>query len=150
MPSGEVEGVDWNAVTAQTGTWVIGREAERLGGGGINHFEDVDTHAICDDLHLVDEANVDRSVDVLQQLGHLSSLGGAYRNNLINGLLVKCDTHIKAFRCMSADHFRDGAGFEVRITRIFTLRRVNEEDILADNQTAFLHARQQLFFGSTG
>ncbi|MNF79915.1 hypothetical protein D3C84_621460 [compost metagenome] len=48
---------------------------------------------------------------------------------------------------MTADDFRDGTGFKVRVARIFTLGRIDQEDGFADYQAAFLHTRQQLFFG---
>ena len=36
---------------------------------------DVDTHPVGDDLHLVHQSDIDGSVNVLQQLGHLRRLG---------------------------------------------------------------------------
>src|SRR5690606_5941681 len=43
---GEVEGVDGDAVPAQAWAGVIGGEAEGFGGGGLDHLEDVDAHAV--------------------------------------------------------------------------------------------------------
>ncbi|MNC61844.1 hypothetical protein D3C75_1118140 [compost metagenome] len=50
---------------------------------------------------------------------------------------------------MPADDFGNRSCFEVRITRVFPLWRINKEDILPYLQTTFLQARQQLLLGGT-
>ena len=66
------------------GPGIVGHEAERLGGGRADHLVDVDAHAVGDDLHLVDEADVDRAVDVFEQLGQLGGAGRAHRHHLVD------------------------------------------------------------------
>src|SRR5690606_11658593 len=61
---GEVKGVDRYAVPAEPRAGVETLEAEGLGGGGVEHFPDVDAHALVDQLELVDQRDVDRAVDV--------------------------------------------------------------------------------------
>ena len=50
-------------------------EAVRLGRGGVDDLPDVDAHAVGEHRHLVDERDVHRAEDVLQQLGQLGGLG---------------------------------------------------------------------------
>ena len=62
-------------MAAETGARVIRGEPKRLGLGGFNHFMDVDAHAVSDHLHFVGETNVDRTMNVLEQFGHLRDAG---------------------------------------------------------------------------
>ncbi|MNN48573.1 hypothetical protein D3C81_1630600 [compost metagenome] len=130
---GQVEGVDWYAVTAEARARVVGSEAERLGGCGVYNFEDVDAHAVGDDFHFVDQADVDGAVDVFQQLGHFRGFGRADLYHLVNGLLIQSNTNFEAGRGMAADDFRDSACFEVGVARVFALWRVDQENVLADS-----------------
>src|SRR3990167_587666 len=63
---GQVEGVYRDAVASKAGAGGVGYEAERLGGGGLYYFMDIDTHFIGDDLEFIDQANIDGAVDVLK------------------------------------------------------------------------------------
>src|SRR5690606_4367757 len=104
----QVEGVNRDAMTTQAGARIVSGEAKWLGGSSIYYFKDVDAHAVRNDFHFVDQANVDGTVNVLQQLGHFRCLGRADRHHLVDGLLIKRDADIQASRCMTADHFRNG------------------------------------------
>ena len=55
-------------------------EAERLGRGGVDDLPDVDAHAVGEHRELVDERDVDRAEDVLQQLRQLGHLGRGDRH----------------------------------------------------------------------
>ena len=72
---GEVEGVDRDAVAAEAGAGLERREPERLGRGGVDHLPHVDLHPVAELRELVDERDVDRAVDVLEQLRQLGGLG---------------------------------------------------------------------------
>ena len=146
----QVERVDRDAVAAQAWTWVISNEAEWFGCSGIDDFVNVDTHFVGNNFHLVHQADVYGAVDVFQKFGQLGSFGGAYRNNFIDGRLVQRKADFQTGRGVAADDFWNGTGFKVRVTWVFTLRRVNQEHVLTDFQAAFFHARQQFFFGSAG
>ena len=73
---GEVEGVDREAVAAHARAGVEAHEAEGLGRGGVDHLPDVDPEPVAELGELVDEGDVDRAEDVLQQLRELGRLGG--------------------------------------------------------------------------
>ena len=71
----EVEGIDRDAVAAEAGAWLERREAERLRRRRVDHFPDVDVHAVAELRELVDERDVDGAVDVLEQLRQLGRVG---------------------------------------------------------------------------
>ena len=71
---GQVERVDRDAVPAQPGPGIERLEAERLGLGRVDHFPDVDAHAVVEHLQLVDQGDVDGAVGVLQDLAGLGDL----------------------------------------------------------------------------
>ncbi|MNO89611.1 hypothetical protein D3C76_811000 [compost metagenome] len=118
---GQVEGVDWNAMAAKPRARIVGSKTKWLGGCGIDHFEDVDTHAISDNLHFIDQADVYGPMNIFQKLCHFSGLGGAYRNDFFNGLIIQSDPHLQAGWCMPADDLGNCARFEVGIAGIFPL-----------------------------
>ena len=62
-------------------------EAERLRRGGLDHLPDVDPHPVAELRELVDERDVDRAVDVLEQLRQLGRLG---RRDLVHGVDRAC------------------------------------------------------------
>ena len=108
---------------------------------------DGDVHFVGDDFHLVHQADIDRAVDVFQKFGQFGSFGGADGDDFVDGGLIQRQADFQTGRCVAADDFRNGAGFKIGVARVFAFGRVNEEYVFADFQTAFFHARQQLFFG---
>ena len=64
------------------GPGIEGHVAERLGRGGLDDLPDIDAHAFEDHLELVDQGDVDRAEDVLQELGGLGDPGRGDRNRL--------------------------------------------------------------------
>ena len=79
----EVEGVHGQAVSAHAGARVEAHEPVGLGRGRVDDLPDVDAHAIGEHRKLVDERDVDRAEDVLEQLGQLGGLGAGYAHELI-------------------------------------------------------------------
>ena len=79
---GEVEGVDRQAVAAHARTGVEAHEAEGLGRGGVDHLPDVDAEPVAELGELVDEGDVDRAEDVLEQLRQLGRLGAGEDDDL--------------------------------------------------------------------
>ena len=79
---GQVERVDRQAMAAHARARLEAHEAERLRRGGVDDLPDVDAHAVREHRHLVDERDVDRAEDVLEELRHLGDLGGADRHDL--------------------------------------------------------------------
>jgi hypothetical protein len=68
---GKVEGVDGDAVTAESGTRIEGLEAEGLGFGSVDDLVDVDAHADAELFEFVDEGDIDAAINVFEELGHL-------------------------------------------------------------------------------
>ena len=68
---GEIEGIERDAVAAQPRSRVERHEAERLGLRRLDHLPDIDTHPAERHLQLVDESDVDRAEDVLEELARL-------------------------------------------------------------------------------
>ena len=71
----EVEGIDRDAVTAEAGPGLERHEAERLRRRRLDHLPHVDVHPVAQLRELVDERDVDRAEDVLEELRELGRLG---------------------------------------------------------------------------
>ncbi len=72
---GEIEGVDRNAVAPQTWPRIERLKAKGLGGSGVDDLSDVDSHAVREYLEFIDQRDIHRSVDILQELGHFGLPG---------------------------------------------------------------------------
>ncbi len=83
---GQVERVDRDAVAAEPGARIERLEAERLGLGRLDHVPHVDAHPLEGDLQLVDQGDVHRPVDVLEDLGGLRHPRRGDRHDLLDGL----------------------------------------------------------------
>ena len=68
---------------AEAGARLEGLEAERFRRGRLDHLPDVDPHPVAELGELVHERDVDRAVDVLEQLRQLGRLG---RGDLVDGV----------------------------------------------------------------
>ena len=88
LPS-QVEWIDRNAVPADPGAGIVGNKAERLGGGRANNLMKIDAHLVSDDLHFVHQTDVDRAVDVLEQLGEFGGASIPYLSTetVLNGVV---------------------------------------------------------------
>ena len=107
-------------MAAKTRTRIVGSKTEWLGFGGINHFKNIDPHAVSNYFHFVDQTNIHGTMDVFKQLCHFSGFSRTDRYNLVNRLFVQGSTGFKTCRSMTADHFGDGTSFKIRVTWIFT------------------------------
>ena len=74
-------------------------EAERLRRGGLDDLPDVDPHPVAELRELVDERDVDRAVDVLEQLRQLGRLG---RRDLVDGVDRRAVDARRPRRCRRA------------------------------------------------
>src|SRR6266404_5283753 len=99
---------------------------------GMDHLVDVDVHAVGDDLQLVDQADVHRAVDVLEQLGHLRRAGRAHRHDLVHRAAVERDADLEAYGRRAAADLRDRARGESRVTGILALGREAKKNVLAE------------------
>ena len=71
----EIKRINWNTMPAQTGSRVIGRKAKRFGRSGfITSWISIPIRFRYN-LHFVDQSNIHGTVNILQQLRHLSSFG---------------------------------------------------------------------------
>ena len=102
-------------------------EAVGLGRGGVDHLPDVDPHAVGQDRQLVDQRDVDRAEDVLQQLGHLGRLGRADADDVVADLLVERDRAIGALGVMPPTIFGVVAQREVGAPGIHALGREGDD-----------------------
>src|SRR5690554_361160 len=138
---GEVEGVDRDAVPAQSRAGGVGHEAEGLGGRSLDHFVDIDAHAVGYDLHFIDQADIHRPVNVFQQLAHLRYAGAADRDGGIDRPLVQGPPQFKAGGCHAANDLGNGGGGVVGVARIFPFKKVDQGAILSGNKATALQAR---------
>ena len=147
----EVVGVEWDAVTAQTGTGIEGGEAEGLGLGGFDDLPEVDVHAVAQDGELIDEADVDVAVGVLENLGHLGHGGGGGAEHAVlqEGLVHGAD-YVAGVGTETAHHLGGVLGLEIGVARIDTLRRETEVEVLAALETALLEDGLEELFGGAG
>ena len=101
---GQVERVDRQAVAAHPGTGLEAHEPVGLGRGRVDDLPDVDSHPLGEDRQLVDERDVDRAEDVLEQLGHLGGLGRRDPDDVIADAAVELLGALGAGRRDPADH----------------------------------------------
>ena len=141
----EVEGVDRDAVAAEAGAGVEGLEAEGFGGGGLNHFPDVDAHGGEDHFHFVDEGDVDGAVDVFQQLGSLRDFRRGNGNHFLHSVAVEGDRDFTAGGIDAADELRDGAGVVVFAAGVFALGGEGEEEVGAEPELGFFEGGEHDF-----
>src|SRR5205085_4822353 len=72
---GEVVGIERDAVAAQARPGLERHEAERLRRRGADDLPDIYVHPVAQLRELVDEGDVDRAEDVLEQLAQLRCVG---------------------------------------------------------------------------
>ena len=125
----------------------VGYETERFGGGGLNDFVDVDSHAVGDYFHFIDQANIDRPVDVFQQFGHFGGAGGADGHEALDGFFVEGGAEFKALWRHAADNFGNLRGGEVRVARVFTFGRVDQRAVQPGGKTALCEPGREQFVG---
>ena len=99
--------------------------------GGRDDLPDVDPHAVAHDRHLVDERDVDRAEDVLEQLGELGRVGRRHRHQLVAAGPVDGHRLLGAGRRDAADDLRRVADREVGAAGVDALRRHREVEVVA-------------------
>src|SRR6185437_6649314 len=118
---GEVVRIERDAVSADSRARRELHETERLGGGSVDHFPDVDAQLLADDRHLIRETDVDRAEGVLQQLDELSGLRRADWYDRIEAALIQRCRDFGACWCNSADDLGCVFGMPDLIAGIHTL-----------------------------
>ena len=140
---GQVERVHGQAVTAHPRARLEAHEPVGLGRRRLDDLPDVDAHAVGEDRQLVDERDVDRAEDVLQQLGHLRHLGGGDADDVVGDHAVQRLRAIAARGGEAADDLRGVAQRVVRPAGVDALGREGEVEIAPRGQARLLQQRQQ-------
>jgi hypothetical protein len=104
------------------GPRVEAHEAERLRGRGVDDLPDVDLEALAEHRQLVDQGDVDRAEDVLEQLGQLCRVRGAHLDDLVADQPVELDRAGGAGLGQASDDLRRRPDREVGAARIDPLR----------------------------
>ena len=94
------------------------------------------------DFQLVDHGNVHATVGVLENFARFSDFTAGDRHDLNHGVGVECRRQFKAPLSVTTNHFGNAVGAEVRITGIFPLRAVGEEEVLFNFEPALLKDRE--------
>ena len=118
-------------------------EAVRLGGRRVDDLPDVDAHAVAEHRDLVDERDVDRPEDVLEQLGELRDLERRDGHDLLADRAVERAGALEALRRHAADDLRRRAQREVGAARVDALGREGEVERAAGLQARLLEQRRQ-------
>ncbi len=119
----KIEGIDGDAMAAESRAGVESLVAEGLGFGGVDHFKDVDAHAVAELFEFVDQGDIDATVNILQELGHLRRGGRGNRNSSIEDGSVEGRSEPGCRRFEPADHLGNVAAGDCVIAGIFTLGR---------------------------
>ena len=123
----EIEGVNWNAVSAQSWARIESLKTKRFCLCSIDHFPDIDSNFLEQDFQFIDHRDVDTAICVFENFACFGDFAGANRNGSSNGSGVKFVGQLQAFFTVSANHFGNGACGKLWITRIFTFRAVSYE-----------------------
>ncbi len=125
---GEIEGVDGDAVAAETGAGIEGLEAEGLGFGGVDDLVDVDAHPHAKLLELVDQGDIDAAIDVFEELGHLGDGGTADGDGAAEDGAVHGGGQFTGFGAASADDLGNVVAGDAVVAWVFALWREGDMD----------------------
>ena len=142
-PPGQVERVDRQAVPAHAGARVEAHEAERLGRRGVDDLPDVDAHPVAEHRQLVDERDVDRAEDVLEQLRHLGGVRRRHRHELVAHVAVELERALEAGVREPADDLRRVAQRVVGAARVDALGREGDVEVHARGEAGLLEQRDE-------
>ena len=127
----QVVGVERYAVAAETGAGVEGREAVGLRLGGVYYLPHVDAHAVAEHAELVDEADVDVSVGVLEDLLHLGHGRARHaRHAPLEHRLVDRADELERLLADGAHHLGRVLGLVDEVARIHALGREAQVEAL--------------------
>src|SRR5205823_8892567 len=130
----EVERVDREAVAAKARPGLEAHEAERLRRSRVDDLPDVEAHPVAELRKLVDECDVDRAEDVLEQLRQLGRLRRGDGEDGVERGLVELDGALGASVRQAADDLRRALGRPVLAAWVDALRRESEVEVLAGLQ----------------
>src|SRR5487761_2640199 len=89
----EIERVNGDAMTAESGAGIERMKSEGLGFGGVDHLPNIDAHAHAELLQLIDQRDVYAAIDVFEEFRHLCDGGRRYGHDLLeySGVEGSCD-----------------------------------------------------------
>ena len=120
------------------GPGLEGHEAERLRRRGADDLPDVDVHPVAELRELVDERDVDRAEDVLEQLRQLGRLGRRDGVHGVDRAAVDVGRGLGARGREPADDLRRRLRRPVGAARVDALGRHREVEVLAGLEAAAL------------
>ncbi len=104
-------------------------EAERLGGGAVDDFPDIEVHAQGELLQFVDQRDVHAAENIFKQLDHLRRARRADRHDFRDDLRVEVHGRLALGGIDAADHFRNLRQAELLVAGIFALGRKRQVKI---------------------
>src|SRR5580700_8731238 len=135
-------------MASESGSGIKRHETEGLGCSGVDHFPDIDSHAIAHHRHFIHQADVDHAEGVLQQLHHLGYASVANGHNLLERLREEDTAHLGASRRNTSDDLRSIQSLVNRIAGVDTLGREAEKEVFAYLESVFFERGQQQLVGS--
>ena len=132
----QIERVERDAVSADARARVEGHVSERLRGGGLDHFPDVDADGSGYGGQLVRERDVHPPERVLNQLRHLGGPRIRDGMNLLHEAPVDRRRRVGADRRRASDDARDVRRSERKIPGVDALRRIGKQEILVQPEAA--------------
>src|ERR1700694_6060078 len=121
-------------MSSEPRTWVERHEPEWLCLRCFDDFPDVDVHPVEDGLQLVDEGDVDRPEDVLEELAGLGYPRARDRHDPLERRAVKRRSRSRGGLVHPADDLGDVARRELLVSGIFALWRKCQEEIVRATQ----------------
>jgi len=110
-------------VAAESRAGIESLIAKRLSFGGINHFENINTHAIAELFELVYQRDVYASIDVFEELCHFGGSRRRDRDGAIEDAAIEGRGESRGRGFKTADHLGNiTTGYRV-IAGVLTLRR---------------------------
>src|ERR1700722_5711682 len=104
---GEIEGINWDAMAAESWTGIKRHEPKWLGARRGDDFPYIYIHRAVDGLEFVHERDVDGAENIFEQLGGLGSATIGNRNNFANGPAVSFLRRREACGRVTADDLGD-------------------------------------------
>src|SRR5438552_7386577 len=120
---GQIERINWDAVTAKTGSWIKWHESKRLCPGSFDDLPDVNSHVGVYQLQLINQRDVDATKNILQKLGRFGDATRRNRHNLVDRFAIKRHGAIEAGWSVPSYHFRNSFKIALFVSRIFAFWR---------------------------
>src|SRR5262249_18614463 len=118
----EIKWIDWNTMSAQSGTRIKWHEPKRLGLGCFDYFPDVNPHGGINPLELINQGNIDASENILEKLCSFTHATRRDRHKRIDRFSVKRFRAVEAGWSISSYYFGNRFDLALFISWIFPFR----------------------------